>query len=158
MIHVVETIRLNVPVDVAWEWLVDLERLTTIGVFHRVARFDRERRPGVGTRLIVDHGFAVGPALPRLVRITHWEERRRIRWTEVGDPLRRYAFPHSQEFRLEPLPTGATLLTDEVRGTFNLPLVRGPTDRLLEVLLTRPAVRLECLALKRTIGSATFRR
>lgn len=152
MIHVVETTELNVPLDVAWEWLSDLERLTTVGVFHRAARFDGARRSGVGARLIVDHGLAVGPALPRLVRITHWEARRRIRWTEVGEPLRKYAFPHSQEFRLAPLTASATLLTDEVRGTFNLPVVRGPTDRLLETLLTRPAVRLECRALRRAIG------
>ncbi len=141
------------PSDVAWEWIADLERLTTIGVFHRAARFEGERRRGVGARLIVEHGFAVGPALPRLVRVTHWDDGHRIRWTEVGEPLRKHAFPHSQEFRLEPLGADATLLTDEVRGTFNLPLARVPTDRLLETVLTRPAVRLECRALQRLIGS-----
>ena len=113
------------------------------------------RRSGVGARLIVDHGFALGPALPRLVRITHWDEGRRIRWTEVGEPLRKHAFPHSQEFRLEPLSADATRLIDEVRGTFNLPLARTPADHLLERLLTRRAVQLECLTLKKLIGSAS---
>ncbi|MGH2459073.1 MAG: SRPBCC family protein [Chloroflexota bacterium] len=150
-IHVVETVTLGVPLAVAWAWLADLERLTTIGVFHRAARFDGARRFGVGARLIVDHGFALGPALPRLVRITHWDEGRRIRWTEVGEPLRKYAFPHSQEFRLAPLSASATLLTDEVRGTFNLPLVRRPADRLLEIVLTRRVLKHECATLQRQI-------
>lgn len=151
MIHVVEKTQLDVPISVAWAWLSDLERLTTVGIFHRKARFEGEQRRGVGTRLVVDHGFGVGPVLPRRVRVTHWEEPHRIRWTEVGEPLRKYAFPHSQEFRLEPLSENLTLLTDEVRGTFNLPLVRALTDRTLEVLLTRRAVRRECADLKEMI-------
>ena len=149
MIYVVEKVRLDVPVAVAWEWLADLEWLATVGVFHHRARFVGERRQGVGTRLILEHRLIAGPVFPRLLRVTHWDEQRRVRWTEIDPHLTRYLFPHSQQFLLEPLGAAATLLTDEVRGTFNLPLLRDPTDKLAEWLTVRRAVRLECAHFRR---------
>ena len=151
MIHVVERARLDVPIDVAWTFLSDLERLATVNLFHRTARFAGGQRAGARARFMLDHGLPRGPVRPRLVRITHWEERRRIRWTEVDPSHPRYLFPHSQEFRLEPLVENATLLTDEVRGTLNLPVFLAWADKVLEALLVRRVVRLECATLKKQI-------
>jgi hypothetical protein len=144
IIHVVEQVRLDVPVAVAWVWLADLERLVTVNMFHCGTRFAGPQRRGAGTRLWVDHRFFAGPIFPRLVRITHWEEPRRIGWVEIDPAHPRYFFPHSEQFRLAPLGPAATLLTDEIRGSLNLPVFERPADQLLTWLTVRRAVRRQC--------------
>ena len=139
------------PVAVACAWLADLEWLVTVNMFHCGARFDGPQRRGVGTRLWVDHRFVAGPIFPRLVRITHWEEPRRIGWVEIEPAHPRYFFPHSEQFRLTPLGPNATLLTDEIRGSLNLPIGERPADRLLTWLTVRRAVRRQCACFARQI-------
>ena len=132
------------PVAVAWEWLADLERLVTVNMFHCGARFAGPQRQGTGTRLWVDHRFGAGPIFRRLVRTTHWEEPRRIGWVEIDPAHPRYFFPHSEQFWLAPLGPDATLLTDEIRGSLNLPIFERPADRMLAGLTVRRAVRRQC--------------
>jgi hypothetical protein len=151
IIHVVEQVRLEVPVAVAWAWLADLERLVAVNMFHCGARFDGSQRQGAGTRLWVDHRFFAGPIFPRLVRITHWEELRRIGWVEIDPAHPRYFFPHSEQFRLTPLGPDTTLLTDEIRGSLNLPVFERSADRLLAWLTVRRAMRRQCACFARQI-------
>jgi hypothetical protein len=151
IIHVVEQVRLEVPVAVAWAWLADLERLVTVNMFHCGARYEGAQRRGAGTRLVVDHRFFAGPVFPRLVRITHWEEPRRIGWVEIDPAHARYFFPHSEQFRLTPLGPDTTLLTDEIRGSLNLPIGERPADRLLTWLTVRRAVQRQCIYFARQI-------
>jgi len=151
MIYVREHVQLSVPVATAWDWLSNLEWLVTVNVFHQAARFAGEQRLGVGTRLVVDHGFSRGPFVPRLLRVTHWDEGRRIRWTEVDPSARKYLFPHAQQFSLSPIGENLTLLTDELRGTLNLPVLGGLVDKLLERAIVQWAVRRECACIRRQL-------
>ena len=139
------------PVAVAWEWLADLERLVTVNMFHCGARLAGPQRQGTGTRLWVDHRFGAGPIFRRLVRTTHWEEPRRIGWVEIDPAHPRYFFPHSEQFWLAPLGPDATLLTDEIRGSLNLPIFERPADRMLAGLTVRRAVRRQCAYFMRHI-------
>lgn len=156
MIHVVEKVRLDVPLDLAWEWLANLDRLTVANLLHRGARFLTEEHDGPGATLIVDHGLAIGPLVPRHVRISHWDRGQRIRWTDVDPAWPTYLFPHSEEFRLEPLPDGATLLVDEVKGSLNLPipLLGSIADNVFERLFVAPVVRHQCAFFRRDSGVA----
>lgn|GEM_PF-6830043 len=155
MIHVIHQVRLPVPVDVAWERLADLAWLSTLNAFHRQTWLVDEWKTGAGTRLVVDHGFPVGPVVPRNVRITHWEEGRRIRWTDVDPLFPTYLFPHSEQFLLTPLGKQVTLLTDELTGTLNprLPSVRF-LDRAFARLIVRRTIVLQCTRLAREISSS----
>ncbi|HEX5416434.1 MAG TPA: SRPBCC family protein [Chloroflexota bacterium] len=156
MIHVVHQIRLEVPIAVAAERLADLEWLSTLNAFHRRTRVEGERRSGVGTRLVVDHGFPIGPTVPRVVRITHWEDGRRIRWTDVDPIFPGYLFPHSEQFCLTPLGEHVTLLTDELKGTLS-PRVPGVglLDAVFARLIVRRAIALQCARLRREISAVT---
>lgn len=151
MIDVVITTRLSVSVEAAWTWLADLDRLMAANLFHREAHFLGTRQRGVGVRANVPHGLAIGPAVPRILSVTHWDEGQRIRWTDTDPRFRRYAFPHSEQFRLEPLGDAATLLIDEVHGTLNLPIARDVTDKIAEKLLMQPVVRRQLAFLKNQI-------
>jgi hypothetical protein len=100
----------------------------------------------------VHHRLFGGPAWARYVRITHWEECVRIGWVETDSISVRYMFPHSQQFRLESLGPSATLLTDVVRGSLNMPVGEHLFDRLAQKLLVERAVRRECLLIKRALS------
>ena len=150
MIHVVQQVRLEVPIAVAWEWLSDLAWLATVNPLHRRAAFADERCRGVGARLIVDHGLPIGPRMPRIVRVTHWEEGRRIRWTDVDPTWPTYLFPHSEQFTLTPLGSEATLLTDALKGTLSPHLPFGNTfDRLAVPIIVARTIRIQCARLQR---------
>ena len=144
MIRVQRRTMLAVPIEDAWAWIADLERLVTADVLHQSARFTTERRSGVGTEMLVPHGLRFGPRMPRRLRITHWEPGRRIRWTDVDAVhwRRTYVFPHAEEFVLSPLDERTTLLTDTVTGGLNLrvPLVGRGAEKLLEALVVRRVV------------------
>lgn len=154
MIYAKEQVRLDVPVEEAWKRLSDLQWLVTVNMFHHRARFEGKQRSGAGTRITVYHRLFGGPPWARYVRVTHWEEPVRIGWVETDSINLRHFFPHSQQFTLRPLGPGATLLTDEVRGSLNLPLVERLADRLAQNSLVKRAVRKECLRLKRDIENA----
>ena len=150
MIHVVQQVRLEVPISVAWERLSDLAWLATVNPLHRRATFLDDRHRGVGARLSVDHGLPIGPRVPRIVRITHWEEGRRIRWTDVDPTWPIYLFPHAEQFTLTPLDARATLLTDELKGTLSPRLPFGAAlDRLAEHLVVARTMRLQCARMRR---------
>lgn len=155
MIHVVYQVRLEAPIAVAAERLADLEWLSTLNLFHRRTRLVGERRRGVGAQLVVDHGFPIGPTMARVVRVTHWDEGQRVRWTDVDPTFPGYLFPHSEQFRLTPLGEHATLLTDELKGTVS-PRVPGVArlDALFERLIVRRAIALQCAKLRREIQSS----
>lgn len=145
MIRVVRRTRLDLPLEAAWAWLADLDRLVTADPLHQSVSYVGERRSGVGTVMLVPHGLRYGPRMPRRLTITHWEPPRRIRWTDVDvAPTRRTrVFPHSEEFVLEPLADGATLLGDTVTGSLNLrvPVLGAFAEMLLEALVVRTVVR-----------------
>lgn len=151
MLYVRESVRIEVPVAIAWAWISDLERLMTVNDFHVAMRFESDQRRGKGTRTVIDHSFFGGAPQPRPARITHWEEGKGIGWveTDARDPKRN--FPHSSQFRLEAVSEGATVLTDELRGSMNLPFAGGLADRLLRDLLAARLVRKECAFLKEHI-------
>jgi hypothetical protein len=151
MIHVIEKVELDVPVATAWEWLSDLERLVTVNEFHVTARFETEQRSGVGARMIVNHKFGYGPIFPRLTRITHWEAPKRIGWVEIDPAHPKLSFPHSQQFRLEPLPDDTTLLINELRGSLNSPVGNTLADATAQKMLVARVVRHECVYLKEQI-------
>jgi hypothetical protein len=144
---------LDVPIDIAWNWLADLDRLTVANLLHRRAHYITKRHDGPGATLIVDHSIGIGPLVPRRVRISHWDAGKRIRWTDVDQKRPTYLFPHSEEFRLERLSDGATLLTDEVKGSLNLPipLVGQLVDLLFERIFVAPVVRQQVWYLRRQI-------
>ena len=119
--HVVERLLLPTPRALVWEQLADLSWLATVNLFHQRAQFVSAQQRGIGTRLIVDHGLTLGPRMPRLVRVTHWDEGRRIRWTDVDPAYPTYRFPHAEQFILADADGAATWLTDELTGTLNLP-------------------------------------
>lgn len=156
MIHVIEKIELNVPIDKVWEWLSDLERLVTVNEFHMSMRFETEERRGVGTRMLVNHRFGYGPIFPRLTRVTHWEAPRRIGWVEIDPARPKVSFPHSQQFRLEPLKDNTTLLTNELRGSLNSPLGTKLADTLVQKGVVARVVRRECNYLKKQIEIFNF--
>lgn len=151
MLYVRESLRIEAPVAVAWAWISDLERLMTVNEFHVAMRFETEQRRGKGTRAVIDHSFFGSAPQPRPARITHWEEGKGIGWVETHPVNPRRNFPHSSQFRLEALSEGATLLTDELRGSLNLPFAGGLADRLLRDLLAARLVRKECAYLKEHI-------
>lgn len=139
----------------AAERLADLEWLSTLNLFHRRTRVVGERRHGVGAHLIVDHGFPVGPTMARVVRVTHWDQDQRVRWTDVDPTFPGYLFPHSEQFRLTPLGEHATLLTDELKGTLS-PRIPGAVllDTVFDRLIVRRAIALQCARLRREIQSS----
>ncbi len=144
MIRVQQRIVLAVPVEDAWAWMADLERLVTADMLHQSVRFTTERQSGVRTEMLVPHGLRFGPRMPRLLRVTHWEPQRRIRWTDI-DAIhwrRTYVFPHAEEFVLTALDDRTTLLTDTVTGSLNLrvPLLGRAAERLFEALVVRRVV------------------
>lgn len=156
MIHTIEKVRLEVPLAVAWEWLSDLERLVTVNEFHVSARFENEQRSGVGMRLMVNHRFGVGPLLPRLTRVTHWEAQKRIGWVEIDPANPKFSFPHSQQFYLETSGENATLLTNELRGSLNSPIGNKLADDAAQKLVVARVVHRECLFLKAQIEKFVF--
>ena len=81
--------------------------------------------------------------MPRRVRISHWEVRKRIRWTDVDPTWPTYLFPHSEEFRLFSLSTRCDPPdSDEVKGSLNLPIpLLGP---LADLLLSDSSSRRWC--------------
>jgi hypothetical protein len=156
VIHVVERVRLEAPIDLAWRRLADVEWLLSANVFHRRVRFESHERCGVGVTAIVDHGLIVGPRMPRLIRISHWDDGARIRWTDVDPKYPIHRFPHAEEIRLVALDDGATLLSDELIGTLNLrpPLVGTLPDRVITPIV-RWAVRRQCRYFWATIRRAS---
>jgi hypothetical protein len=130
MIRVVERVVLPVPVETAWERLSDLAWLMEANVFHRRVRFIGSQHRGAGTQAVVDHGLPLGLSVPRIVRVTHWDEGARIRWTDVDPSFSAYLFPHAEEFRLAPLGQSTSLLTDRLTGT--LYVHRGPLSRAMD--------------------------
>ena len=155
MIRVVRRTRLVVPLEVAWAWLADLERLVLADILHQEVRFVGSQRAGVGTVMLVPHGLAYGPRMLRRLSVTHWQPPRRLRWTDVDVSRwgQRHVFPHSEEFRLEALDAHTTLLTDTVTGTLNLrvPLLGALAERALEWAVVRQVVRHQGAALQRHI-------
>jgi hypothetical protein len=155
VIRVVERTVLPVPAARVWWWMADLERLVTADVLHQSVSFVGPRRAGAGTVMVVPHGLRLGPRMRRRIRVTQWEPGRRIRWTdvEVSPTLRRYVFPHAEEFVLTPLGDSATLLTDTVTGSLNLriPLVGALAERLLERLVVRRVVHHQARTLRQRI-------
>ena len=146
MIHVLERVRLDAPLAVAWAWLSDLERLLTVNLFHAAAFVVDPPRAGLRVRL--DHRWGPSPTFYRQARLTHWEPLRRIGWVEIEPRHPKGAFPHSQQITLAPLGAHATLLTNELRGSLNLPFVKRPADRLAQRLIVAPVVRRECAYLR----------
>lgn len=146
MIRVRQRTALAVPIEEAWAWMADLERLVTADLLHRSVTFLTERRDGVGTEMVVPHGLRIGPRMRRRLRVTHWEPGRRIRWTDVDAAgaswRRKHVFPHAEEFVLTPLDARTTLLTDTVTGSLNLsvPLLGRAADTMLEALVVRRVV------------------
>lgn len=146
MIRVQRRTTLAVPIEAAWAWVADLERLVTTGMLHQSVRFTTERRRGVGTEMLVPHGLRFGPRMRRRLRVTQWEPGRRIRWTDVDAAgvswRRKHVFPHAEEFVLTPLDERTTLLTDTVTGSLNLrvPVVGRAAEKLLEALVVRHVV------------------
>lgn len=159
MIRVQQRIVLAVPLDDAWAWMADLERLVTADVLHRSVRFLTQRHSGVGTEMLVPHGLRFGPRMARRLRVTHWEPGRRIRWTDV-DAIhwrRKHVFPHAEEFVLTPLDERTTLLTDTVTGSLNVrvPLLGRAAENLLETLVVRRVVAHQGQYLRAHIRSDT---
>jgi hypothetical protein len=156
MIHVIERVRLEASIDLAWRRLTDVEWLLSANVFHQRVCFQTYERRGAGTRAIVDHGLPLGPRVPRLVRISHWDEGVRIRWTDVDPKYPIHRFPHAEEIRLTSLDDGATLLSDELTGTLNLQPPRLGTlpDRAFTSVV-RWAVRRQCRYFSATIRRAS---
>lgn len=157
MIRVTRRTRLAVPLEDAWEWLADLERLVRADLLHQEVRFISDQRAGVGTVMLVPHGLAYGPRMPRRLTITHWQPPHRLRWTDVAVSRwgRRHIFPHSEEFRLEALDARTTLLTDTVTGALNLrvPVLGALAERALELAVVRQVVSHQGRTLRRRIGA-----
>jgi hypothetical protein len=147
VIRVLERVRLDVPPAVAWAWLSDLERLLTVNLFHAAA-FVPAGPPRPGVRVRLDHRWGPGPTFHRQARLTHWEPLRRVGWVEIEPRHPKGAFPHSQQITLAPLGAHATLLTNELRGSLNLPFIKRPADRLAQRLIVAPVVRRECAYLR----------
>lgn len=156
MIRVQQRIVLAVPVEDAWAWMADLERLVTADVLHQAVQFTTERQSGVGTEMLVPHGLRFGPRMLRRLHVTHWEPLRRIRWTDVDAVhwRRKYVFPHAEEFVLTALDDRTTLLTDTVTGGLNLrvPLLGRGAEKLLEALVVRRVVAHQGRYLRVHIG------
>lgn len=152
MIAAIGKVRINRPIEEVWDRLSELEWLVTVNMFHHRARFETAQKRGKGTRLVVYHRLFGGPAWARYIRITHWEECVRIGWVETDSISLRHIFPHSQQFRLQSLGPSTTLLTDEVRGSLNMPIGERLFDRLAQKLLVERAVRQECASFRRQLS------
>ncbi|WP_437968285.1 SRPBCC family protein [Sorangium sp. So ce260] len=151
MLYIQESIRIEAPIEVAWAWMSDLERLTQVNEFHVAMRFETEQRRGKGTRVLIDHSFFGSSPEARGARVTHWEEGAGIGWVETDLKEPRTGFPHSSQYRLKALPDGATLVSDELRGSLNLPFLGKIADRLLRDMFASRIVRRECAYLKEHI-------
>jgi hypothetical protein len=160
MIRVVERVVLPVPVETAWERLSDLAWLMNVNVFHRRVRFIGSQHRGAGAQAVVDHGLPLGLSVPRIVRVTHWDEGCRIRWTDVDANYPAYLFPHAEEFRLDPLGASTTLLTDRLTGT--LYVHRGPLSRALDdafaATVATWSVRRQCRLFRAELSRSGARR
>ncbi|WP_437677368.1 SRPBCC family protein [Sorangium sp. So ce131] len=148
MLYIQESTRIEAPIEVAWAWLSDLERLMRVNDFHVAMRFETDQRRGKGTRVFIDHSFFGSAPEPRVARVTHWEEGAGIGWVETAIKDPKSNFPHSSQYRLKPLPDGATLLTDELRGSLNLRYLGKVADRLMQDVFVSRVVRRECAYLK----------
>lgn len=155
VIVVQEHIALAVPARVAWEVLSDLETLIRADPLHRRVMFLGERRRGPGTKALVWHGLPVGPTFPRLLSVVNWEEGVCVRWTDVdvSHKMRKYIFPHSEEFVITPVGEQCCVLTDTVRGSIklSLPIARRYAEWVARALVVRQVVRLEDRALRRLV-------
>ncbi|WP_437725118.1 SRPBCC family protein [Sorangium sp. So ce861] len=151
MLYIQESIRIEAPIEVAWAWMSDLERLMQVNEFHVAMRFETDQRRGKGARVLIDHSFFGSAPEARGARVTHWEEGAGIGWVETDLKAPKSGFPHSSQYRLKPLPGGATLVTDELRGSLNLPFLGKVADRLLRDMFASKIVRRECTTLKARI-------
>jgi ligand-binding SRPBCC domain-containing protein len=151
MLHILQSVRIEVPVEIAWAWISDLERLTQVNAFHVSMRFETEQRQGKGTRMLIEHSFFGSAPEPRLARVTHWEEGTGIGWVETSLEDPRNNFPHSSQYRLEALPDGATLVSDELRGSLNLRYLGKVVDKLMQEVVVSRVMRRECVYLKTQI-------
>ncbi|XXY46489.1 SRPBCC family protein [Sorangium sp. So ce269] len=148
MLYIQESIRVEAPIEIAWAWISDLERLMKVNEFHVSMRFETEQRRGKGTCAHIVHSFFGSAPEVRGARVTHWEEGAGIGWVETDLKEPRGNFPHSSQYRLKPLPDGATLLSDELRGSLNLPFLGKVADRLLQDVFASRIVRRECAYMK----------
>jgi len=148
MLHIQQSVRVEAPLEIAWAWISDLERLMQVNEFHVAKRFETEQRRGKGTRVLIDHSFFGSAPEPRTARVTHWEEGIGIGWVETSLEDPRNNFPHSSQYRLEPLSDGATLISDELRGSLNLRYLGKVADKLLQEVFVSRVVRRECVHLK----------
>ncbi len=148
MIYVRDSVRVEAPPAIVWAWLSDLERVMKVNAFHVGMRFATERRRGKGTLAIVDHSFFGSPIQRREARVTHWEEGKGLGWVETDPRAPKHIFPHSSQYRLEPLPDGATLVTDELRGSLNAPFAGDMLDTLMQDQWIVRVMRDECKTLK----------
>lgn len=155
MIVVQQQLHLAASATVVWDVLSDLETLIRADPLHRSVAFVGQQRRGIGTTALVWHGLPVGPTFPRRLHVTGWEEGRCIRWTDVNvhEWLRRFVFPHSEEYVITPVGKQSCVLTDTVRGSIKLgsPLVRQCIERSARLLVVQQVVRLEDRALRRLV-------
>jgi ligand-binding SRPBCC domain-containing protein len=148
MLHIQQSIRVEAPLEIAWAWLSNLERIMRVNEFHVTMRFETAQRSGKGTCVLIDHSFFGSAPEPRRARVTHWEEGAGIGWVETSLTEPRHNFPHSQQFRLESLPGGATQISDELRGSLNLRYLGKVADKLMQEVFVSRVVRRECVYLK----------
>lgn len=149
--HVIKTVQLEVPIETAWEWLSNLEQLVKVNLLHQEAVFEGNQREGVGTVLRIGHGMGKRWTMPRLARITHWQALEGIGWVEIDPARPKTAFPHSQQFRLSKLNANTTLLTDELRGSLNLPVAGKLADSLMARLWIPWVLAKECAYVKKQL-------
>jgi hypothetical protein len=122
--------RLDVPADVAWEWMRDPRNLFSVNIFHAEVEFD-EPELRVGSVVRVPHDFFGVLKQERQAKV---RELRKyfVAFGEHKIPAApgRDAFPHKQSFEVVPIDDESCEIVNTLTGRYIFPGAKYVGERL----------------------------
>ena len=115
-------LRVEVPIDVVWDWMSDVRRVLSLNIFHAEVDYP-EPVIQAGVAVPVRHNIAW---LYRQTRLAHIRIYRpyTVAWDEVqAHGIDR--FPHRQSLTLESINPQACVIVNRLRGQFRLGIPGG---------------------------------
>jgi len=126
----VRKLQIDVPADVAWEWMRDPKNIFSVNIFHAEVEVD-EPDLKVGSVVRVPHDFFGAFKQEREVRITEFR-RYFVSFGErkTRDAPGRDAFPHNQSFEVVPIDDHSCEIVNTLNGRYIFPGSKYVGERL----------------------------
>jgi len=114
-------LRLDVPADVAWEWMRVPKNLFSVNIFHADVEFD-EPELHVGSLVRVPHDFFGAFKQERQSKVREFRKYF-VAWGEHKVPSApgKDSFPHSQSFEVVPIDDHSCELVNRLTGKYIFP-------------------------------------